>query len=262
MNNKLKYRLADKVVLITGAGRGIGEAIAKLFAEEGAFVVVNARTEAHVQHVVTDILNSNGKAHGIVADISSQENVNKLIQETVAHFGGIDILVHNAAIFPFQTLDVMEDQDWCQVIETNLTSAFRLTKACLPHIKKRGQGRVLFTSSITGNRTGVVGLAHYGASKSGINGFIRAIAMELAPYGITVNGVEPGLVLTDGVLEMTSQEERDAMAHFVPLKRWGTPTDVAQAMLFLASDAANYITGQTIIIDGGALLPENGALMG
>ncbi len=262
MNKKSQIRLPGKVVVVTGAGRGIGEAIAKLFAMEGALVVINAKTEAHVQSVVDDIVKSKGIAHGIVADISSQQGVNELIKNTINRFKSIDILVHNAAIFPFQTLETMEDDDWCRVIETNLTSAFRLTKACLPFMKEKGKGRVLFTSSVTGNRTGgAVGLAHYSASKAGLNGFIRAAAMELAPYGITVNGVEPGLVLTSGVLEMTSQEERDAMAHFIPLKKWGTPNDVAHAMLYLASDEANYVTGQTIIIDGGALLPENGALM-
>jgi 3-oxoacyl-[acyl-carrier protein] reductase len=146
-------------------------------------------------------------------------------------------------------------------LEVNLTSAFRLTKACLPHLKDRRNGRVLFTSSATGNRTGIGGLAHYAASKAGLNGFIRSVAMELAPYGITVNGVEPGLVLTPGAEAATTSEERDAMARFIPLKRWGTPMDIAHAMLYLASEGASYVTGQTIIVDGGALLPENGALM-
>ena len=261
MNNKKSSGISGKVVLVTGAGRGIGEAIARLFAVEGANVLVNARTETHVRKVVEDIVNAEGAAHGFVADISSQEEVERLVQETVNHFGRIDVLIHNAAIFPFQTLELMEDDEWGRVIETNLTSAFRLTKACLPYMKGQQGGRMLFTSSVTGNRTGVVGLAHYSASKSGLNGFIRAAALELAPYGITVNGVEPGLILSSAALELTSEEERNAMAHYVPLKRWGLPMEVAQAMLYLASEGANYITGQTIIIDGGALLPENGALM-
>ena len=176
-------------------------------------------------------------------------------------FGAIDVLVHNAGILPFQSLETMDDRDWSHVLEVNLTSAFRLTKACLPHMKERGSGRVLFTSSVTGNRTGVPGFAHYCASKAGINGFIRSAAMELAPYGITVNGVEPGLVLTPGAEAGTTPEERDVMARFVPLKRWGTPMDIAHAMLYLASEGASYVTGQTIIVDGGAILPENGALM-
>lgn len=261
MTGKPSSGLAGKVVIVTGAGRGVGEAIARLFAAEGARVCVNARTAAHVQRVVDDIASSGGTAHGIVADISGPEGVQAVVQGTVERFGAIDVLVHNAGIFPFQPLEKMEDRDWNHVMDVNLTSAFRLTKACLPHLKEQGNGRVLFTSSVTGNRTGVGGLAHYSASKAGINGFLRSVAMELAPYGITVNGVEPGLVLTPGAEAATTAEERDAMARFVPLKRWGTPMDIAHAMLYLASEGASYVTGQTIIVDGGALLPENGALM-
>jgi len=253
--------LAGKVAIVTGAGRGIGEAIARLFAAEGARVVVNGRTEAHVRRVASDIAGSGGAAHGIVADIGSPEGVQALVRGTVERFGAIDVLVHNAGIYPIQTVEEMEEGDWSEVLEVNLTSAFRLTKACLPHLKQRTNGRLLFTSSVTGNRTGVGGLAHYGASKAGLNGFIRAVAIEVAPYGITVNGVEPGLVLTPGAEAATTPEEREAMARFVPLKRWGTPMDVAHAMLYLASEGAAYVTGQTIIVDGGALLPENGALM-
>jgi 3-oxoacyl-[acyl-carrier protein] reductase len=261
MKGQSSSGLAGKVVIVTGAGRGIGEAVATLFAAEGAAVAVNARTDADVRRVVADITSAGGTAHGIVADIGGPEGVHAVVQGTLERFGAIDVLVHNAGIFPFQTLEVMEDRDWTRVLDVNLTSAFRLTKACLPHLKVRGNGRVLFTSSVTGNRTGVGGLAHYGASKAGINGFIRSVAMELAPYGITVNGVEPGLVLTPGAEAGTTAEERDAMARFVPLKRWGTPMDIAHAMLYLASEGASYVTGQTIIVDGGALLPENGALM-
>ena len=253
--------LVGKVVIVTGAGRGIGESVAKLFAGEGALVSVNARTETDVQRVVAEIASSGGTAHGIVADISGPAGVQSVVLGTVERFGAIDVLVHNAGIFPFQPLETMEDSDWNHVLEVNLTSAFRLTKACLPHLKERRNGRVLFTSSVTGNRTGIGGLAHYGASKAGLNGFIRSAAMELAPYGITVNGVEPGLVLTPGAEAATTSEERDAMARFIPLKRWGTPMDIAHAMLYLASEGASYVTGQTIIVDGGALLPENGALM-
>ncbi len=261
MTGQSSTGLVGKVVIVTGAGQGIGEAIAKLFATEGALVVVNARTDAHVQRVVSDITTSDGTAHGIIADIGSPEAVQTVVQGTVERFGAIDVLVHNAGIFPFQPLEEMEDRDWNQVLEVNLTSAFRFTKACAPHMKERGSGRVLFTSSVTGNRSGVAGLAHYGASKAGINGLIRAAAMELAPYGITVNGVEPGLVLTPGAEGVTTPEERDAMARFVPLQRWGTPLDIAHAMLYLASEGAGYVTGQTIVVDGGAVLPENGVFM-
>ncbi len=253
--------LAGKVVIVTGAGRGIGEAIAKLFAAEGALIAVNARTEDHVERVVAEIVAAGGTAHGIAADIGSLAGVTTVVQGTADRFGAIDILVHNAGIYPFQALEEMEDGDWTRVLEVNLTSAFRLTKACLPHLKRRGGGRVLFTSSVTGNRTGLTGVGHYSASKAGMNGFMRAMAVELAPHHITVNGIEPGLVLTPGVEGVTTSAEREAMARFVPLKRWGTPLDMAHAMLYLASAGASYVTGQTIIVDGGALLPENPALM-
>ncbi len=261
MTRQTSTGLKGKAVIVTGAGQGIGEAIASLFASEGARVVVNARTQSDVERVVTDITHAQGVAHGIIADIGSAAGVETLVKGTVEQFGTVDILVHNAGIYPFQALEEIEDSAWNEVLETNLTAAFRLTKACTPHMKERGSGRVLFTSSVTGNRTGVAGLTHYGASKAGINGFMRSAAIELAPYGVTVNGVEPGLVLTAGVEGATTGEERQAMAGFVPLKRWGTPMDMAYAMLFLASDGASYVTGQTIIVDGGALLPENGALM-
>ncbi|MFN0180977.1 MAG: SDR family oxidoreductase [Gemmatimonadales bacterium] len=253
--------MAGKIVIVTGAGRGIGEAIAKLFAAEGALVTVNARTEDHAQRVVAEIAAAGGTAHSVVADIGSLAGVTTVVERTVERFGAIDVLIHNAGIYPFQMLEEMADSDWNRVLEVNLTSAFRLTKACLPHLKRRGGGRVLFTSSVTGNRTGMVGVGHYCASKAGMNGFMRAMAVELAPYHITVNGVEPGLVLTPGVEGFTTAAEREAMTHFVPLKRWGTPADMAHAMLYLASAGASYVTGQTIIVDGGALLPENGALM-
>jgi 3-oxoacyl-[acyl-carrier protein] reductase len=260
MTERRSSGLAGKVVIVTGAGRGIGEAIAELFAVEEALVVVNARTPAHVDRTVAAITAAGGTGHGILADIGTLEGVRALVDGTVGRFGGVDVLVHNAGIYPFQAIEQMTDADWHRVLEVNLTSAFRLTKACLPHLKERG-GRILFTSSVTGNRTGLAGVAHYAASKGGINGFIRATAVELAPHRITVNGVEPGLVLTPGVEEVTTPEERDAMARYVPLKRWGTPMDMAHAMLYLASDGASYVTGQTIIVDGGALLPENAALM-
>jgi 3-oxoacyl-[acyl-carrier protein] reductase len=261
MNAKYSNKLEGKVAIVTGAGQGIGEAIARLFAEEGASVVVNARTDGHVKRVVEGIVEAGGEAHGCAADIGRPDGINAAVATAAERFQHIDILVHNAGIFPMKMLEDMDDDSWNDVITVNLTSAYRLTRACLPHMKLRGGGRVLFTSSVTGNRTAVPGFSHYAASKGGINGLIRVAALELAQYNITVNGVEPGLILTPGSGQVTSQEERNAMARYVPLKRWGDPMDVAHAMLYLASDHASYVTGQTIIVDGGALLPENGALM-
>ena len=175
--------------------------------------------------------------------------------------GHMDILVHNAGIFPFAPIEQVTDEIWHQVMEVNLTSAMRLTRGLVAGMRQRGFGRLLFTSSVTGNHVAVAGVAHYAASKAGLNGFIRTAALEFAADGITVNGVEPGLIETPGALGITSTEERAAMARFVPMKRWGTPEDIAGAMAYLADRDAGYVTGQTIVVDGGALLPENGAMM-
>ena len=254
-------RLTGKVALVTGSGQGIGEAIARLFAREGANVVVNARTEENVKRVVDAIVNDGCGAHGVTADIGSLQGVEALIDSAVKRFQHIDILVHNAGIFPFSLVEEMDDASWNDVIGVNLTSAYRLTHACIPHMKRRPDGRILFTSSVQGNRVAVPGCAHYAASKAGINGFIRAAALELSRYGITVNGVEPGLVRTTGVEKVMSKEKQQQWAKYVPLKRWGEPSEIAHAMLYLASAEAGYVTGQTLIVDGGALLPESGAFM-
>jgi 3-oxoacyl-[acyl-carrier protein] reductase len=255
MNEHPCRRLDGKVAIITGSGKGIGEAIARLFAREGAKIVVTSRSENDIQRVVEAILESGGQAHGIVADIGTPDGVQLLVAGAAEQFGQIDILVHNAGIFPYDPIEKMADESWQKVMDINLNSAFRLSKACLPLIKEQGAGRILFTSSVQGNRAAVPGCAHYATSKAGLNGFIKSAALEFARYKITVNGVEPGLTLTSGVKQSITQERREKMAQSVPLDRWGTPAEVASAMLYLASDEAAYVTGQTIVIDGGATLP-------
>jgi 3-oxoacyl-[acyl-carrier protein] reductase len=261
MTNPGTKRLNGKIAIVTGASQGIGEAIARLFASEAASVVVNARTEENVIRVVEGIVSDGGLAHGVPADIGSMVGVEQLIAGALSQFRNIDILVHNAGIFPFNLLEQMDDEVWNKVIDVNLTGAYRLTKGCIPAMKGRGGGRILFTSSVQGNHVAVPGCSHYAASKAGLTGLIRSAAMELAPYRITVNGVEPGLVLTSGVENALSERKRDLMAQYVPLKRWGEPLEIAHAMLYLASDEASYVTGQTIVVDGGALLPQSGSFM-
>ena len=253
MNESDNRRLNGKVAIITGAGQGIGAAIAHRFAQEGAQVVVNARTGAKVLNVVEDITASGGVAHGVPADIAESAGVEQLIAVTLQRFQGIDILVHNAGIFPYHLLEDMDDDSWNQVINVNLTAAYRLTKACIPAMKERGAGRILFTSSVQGNYVAVPGCAHYAASKAGLTGLIKSAALELAKYKITVNGVEPGLVLTSGVEQALSERKRGLMAQYVPLKRWGEPVEIAHAMLYLASDEASFVTGTTLVVDGGGL---------
>lgn len=254
-------RLQGKVALITGAGQGIGEAIARLFAAEGARVVLTARSADKLARVAGEIAAAGGSACSIPADLASAEGIDALVQSALEQCGKIDILVHNAGIFPYHPLEDMDDAAWQEVINVNLTGGFRLLKACLPGMKAKGSGRILFTSSVQGNHSAVPGCAHYAASKAGLNGLIRAAAFELARYGVTVNGVEPGLVLTDGVVQALSERRRQRMADYVPLKRWGSPAEIAHAMLYLASEEAAYVTGQTIVVDGGALLPQNGSFM-
>jgi 3-oxoacyl-[acyl-carrier protein] reductase len=247
--------LDGKVAIITGSGKGIGEAIARRFAHSGAKVIVTSRSADDIQRVVDAISVEGGVAHGVTADIGNPEGVSSLIDATLGHFHQLDILVHNAGIFPYDPIEKMSDESWQKVMDVNLNSAFRLSKACLEHMKVQGGGRILFTSSIQGNRAAVPGCAHYATSKAGLNGFIKAAALEFARYKITVNGVEPGLTLTAGVEQSIAAERREKMAGSVPLNRWGTAAEVAGAMLYLASDEASYITGQTIVIDGGATLP-------
>jgi len=249
--------LSGKVAIVTGSGRGIGEAIARLFAERGAMVTVTGRTAAEVGQVAGAIVAGGGAALAVTADIGEAGTAARLVDETVARFGRLDILVHNAGLFPYDPIESMTDEAWLRVLDVNLTGAFRLLKAGVPHLKPRG-GRILFTSSVQGNRAAVPGCAHYAASKAGLNGLIRAAALELARHGITVNGVEPGLVLTAEVARSIPPERRERMAAAVPQRRWALPMEVAEAMLFLASDEAAYVTGQTLVLDGGATLPVFG----
>ena len=251
-----KNRLQGKVAIITGAGKGIGYGIAKVFAEEGAKIVLVSRTETDLQKGVDEITKAGGNASYIVADVTKAEDMAKMAENTIKNHGRIDILVHNAGIYPVAHILDMTLENWNHVINTNLTSAFLVVKACLPSMKKQNYGRIVFTSSISGPRVGWPGGSHYTASKAGINGFMKTIAIELAKDNITVNAVEPGNVLSEGLEEMT-EEHREKISLGIPMGRLGTPEEIAYAHLFLASEEASYITGQSIIVDGGQILPES-----
>jgi 3-oxoacyl-[acyl-carrier protein] reductase len=244
-------RLQGKVALVIGAARGIGEGIAERFAEEGARVVI-ADTEAEAGRATAARLN------GLFAetDISRQDHAQRAVQTALDGFGGLDILVQNAGIFPWTLIENISPEEWDKVLGVNLRGTFLAARAALPHMKARGYGRMVFTSSITGPKVTSPGHGHYSASKAGINGFIKAAALEFSGYGITVNGIEPGNIMTASMKAQRSEAFIKSMEAAIPLSRLGTPRDIANCALFLASDEASYITGTTIVVDGGQTLPE------
>lgn len=250
-------RLEGKVAIITGGSKGIGEGIAHLFAQEGANVVIVSRTQEALKKVVDDIAQKGGKAAYIVGDVSNPDDMNRMAAQIVKDFGRIDILIHNAAgIYPPARIDEMTQDAWTTAINTNLNGTFYVVRAVVPYMEKQKYGKIVFTSSISGPRVGLPGKSHYTASKGGMNGLMKTIAIELAKFNITVNAVEPGNIMTEGLKGNNSPKAIKERIDPIPMKRLGTPKEVAQTHLFLASDESNYITGQSIIIDGGQTLPE------
>lgn len=246
-------RLEGKTAIVIGAARGIGEGIAERFAEEGARVVIGD-TEVAAGRATAERLG----ALFVETDISRYEDAERIVDAALDAHGGLDILVQNAGIYPWTIIENTSPEEWDRVLGVNLRGVFLSARAALPPMKAKGAGRMIFTSSITGPHVTSPGHGHYSASKAGINGFIRAAALEFAGYNITVNGVEPGNILTDGMKAHRSTEFIAAMEKSVPLGRLGTPRDIGNAFLFLASDEAAYITGTTIVVDGGQILPESG----
>ena len=244
-------RLEGKTALVIGAARGIGKAIAVRFAEEGANLVI-ADTERETGEATAAELG----VPFIYTDISKLPDAEAAVALALKTYGRLDILVQNAGIYPWTLIENIDPDEWDKVLAVNLKGTFLAAQAALPHMKARKAGRMVFTSSITGPRVTSPGHGHYSASKAGINGFIKAAALEFSGYGITVNGVEPGNILTEGMKAHRSAAFIKSMEDAVPLGRLGTPRDIANAVLFLASDDASYITGTTIIVDGGQTLPE------
>ncbi|NMO03820.1 SDR family oxidoreductase [Gordonia sp. TBRC 11910] len=252
----MERTLEGKIAIITGSGHGIGLSIAKLFASHGAKVMIATLDQASGQSAAKSIRDSGGEAELFVLDVGIPDAVMAMVEHTVECFGGVDIVVHNAASFLFGAVDKFVEQDFDTVIDVNLKACFALTKACVPHLKKRRNGRILVTSSVTGPRRAMPGLAYYAASKSAVNGFIRTAALELGGKNITVNGVEPGYIVTRAHEQVEAVVGTGEIEKYIPAGRLGEPEEVAHAMLFLAGENAGYITGQTIVVDGGACLPE------
>jgi 3-oxoacyl-[acyl-carrier protein] reductase len=251
----MAQRVAGKAAIVIGAARGIGAAIAERLVEEGARVVIADTLETEGR-ATAGRLAERGEASFVATDIARKKSVDGLVEATLARYGRVDILVQNAGIYPYTMLADIEVAEWDAVLGVNLRGCFLAIRACASPMRAQRYGRIVLTSSITGPRVSSPGHGHYSASKAGINGLIRAAAIELAPDGITVNGVEPGNILTEGMQAERSPEFISAMERSVPLGRLGTPADVAHAVLFLASDEAAYITGTTIVVDGGQILPE------
>jgi len=248
--------IKDRSVIVTGASKGIGKGIARVFAAKGAKVLVVARNEQDGGRTVDEIKAAGGGASFCQGDVRSWDDMQNVAATAAERHGGVDILCSNAGIFPSAKLEAMTPDDWDEVLGTNLKGSFLALKACLPHMKKRGKGRVILTSSITGPITGYPGWSHYGASKAGQLGFIRTAAIELAPLNITVNAVMPGNIATEG-LDGLGEDYLRKMTDSIPMKKLGTVEDIAHAALFFASDEAAYVTGQTLVIDGGQILPES-----
>jgi 3-oxoacyl-[acyl-carrier protein] reductase len=248
--------LSGRSVIVTGASKGIGKGIARVFASKGAKVLLAARDLTQAQAAAVEICGSGGIASAVAADVSSPEDTALMAAAALERHGGIDIVCCNAGIFPAARLEEMAVSDWDQTLNTNLKGTFLTVKACLPAMKARGRGRIIVTSSITGPITGYPGWSHYGASKAGQLGFVRTAALELASHNITVNAVLPGNILTEGVAAL-GPEYIARMTSAIPQRRLGSVEDVAYAALFLASDEAAFISGQTIVVDGGQVLPES-----
>jgi 3-oxoacyl-[acyl-carrier protein] reductase len=237
------------VALVTGASRGIGRAIALELARSGAAVAVAARDAGRVGAVVAEIEAAGGRARALALDVADADSTSAAFKELLDAEGRIDVLVNNAGITRDNLMLRMKAEEWDTVLATNLTGLFRLTQLALKPMLKQRAGRVINVTSVVG-LTGNAGQANYAASKAGVVGFTRSVAREVATRGITVNAVAPGFIETDMTAAMTDKA-REAVAGAIPMGRVGTPEDVAAAVGFLASDAAGYITGQVLSVDGG-----------
>ncbi|MDP3982210.1 MAG: SDR family NAD(P)-dependent oxidoreductase [bacterium] len=248
--------LIGKVALVTGAQQGMGKADALALASRGAMVAVTDLNEGKCQTVVDEIISNGGKAIAFAMDVSKRDQVEAGVARTVQEFGRLDILVNNAGIFRPKSFMEITEEDWDATININLKGQFLCAQLAAKEMAKNKWGRIINISSVASGQTGVgiAGGAHYTASKGGVLGLTESLAIELAPLGITVNSIAPGAIDTPMIAGAGfSKEQLDGLVSTVPLKRMGTPEEIASAVVFLASEDSNYMTGSTMYVDGGWL---------
>lgn len=256
----MTFRLDGRVALITGVRSGIGGEIARSLAAAGAEVILANRTTESAEAIASELRQTGAKAH-VLPFAATPEACEALVSNALALTSQrLDILCHAAGGCAWTALSELSTSVLRDTLAINLESCFWLTQAALPALKRSQNGRVIVISSITGPRVAMSGSVHYAAAKAGVNGFIRGAALELAPDGITVNGVEPGVVAKDRG-RLSREDTLERITRYVPLGRAGRPEDISSAVHFLASAEASWITGQTIVVDGGTVLPESGFAM-
>ncbi|MBI3356488.1 MAG: SDR family oxidoreductase [Nitrospirae bacterium] len=245
-------RLAGKVALVTGGNAGIGEAIAKVFAREGAAVVITGRRQDQLDRVVGEIGQQQGKSASVVGSVTDDRHVRAAVSQAILQFGALDILVNNAGVGEFgRRIHELDDETWTRVLDVNLTGVFRMTRAAVSEMLKRGQGSIVNISSIA-SLVGIPFLPAYAASKGALDALTRAIAIDYAKDGIRCNVVNPGLIATPMAAPlMANPEQLDPILAHYPIRRPGKPEEVANMVLYLASDEAAWVTGGTFTIDGG-----------
>jgi NAD(P)-dependent dehydrogenase (short-subunit alcohol dehydrogenase family) len=247
------FNLAGRVALVTGGSKGLGKAMARALAQAGADVVICSRNEDELRAALKDILDGTGRRGSyVVADMSRRDEARRLARTALEQMGRVDILVNNAGTNRPQAIDQVTDADWDAVLEINLSSVMALTRALVPQMKERRWGRVIHITSVLGF-TSKEGRNGYSATKSALIGLAKANALDLGPFGVTVNCIAPGPFLTDLPMSLLSEAEKKVFAERTALHRWGDPKELMGPVLLLASDAGSYITGTTLVVDGGWL---------
>ena len=252
MINRL-FDLSGRTALVTGGSRGLGKAMATIFAEAGASVLISSRHEDELQAAAADIRGkTSARAEVVAADMTSRDDVRRLADTAIRMMGKVDILVNNAGFNVPQPIDQIRDEDWDRLVELNLTSCMALTRALVPGMKERRWGRVIHISSIMGLGS-TPGRNAYSATKAALVGMAKASALDLGPFNITVNCIAPGPFATEMPMSILSPEQQAALAAQTALNRWGQPDELAGPALLLASEAGSYITGAVLLVDGGVL---------